>query len=483
MKSNQSILIVIIACILVFNACKKNNTKAAPKAPEKEEEVTGPVGDPVTLSPFEIGAYLPYWGIANYQKYGYKDLTTLYIIATISKASVMSNKGLIFADDDAAATAYNQPDLTAMLKFIRQESPGIKVILSLSDMHTTSANRAESLTLFNAANRGKTIQYIMKNYVDKFGFDGVDIDIEDESLSGLGAQYSPFIKDLAASLHNAPARGKRKLCMVALNVYDFTKNVTQDVYNNVDLIGVMDYGQEKMDALKPGTPRDLMREGNDWSAKIEKSKLAFGLGFWSTHFSTDGQHAGDGWDYAKVLSTAQADTTFVPYLTTYYNNIQKPGYTLRYNGLYETRRKAEYLKKNGFKGVFGWDITKDVTDPDYTRYALLSLLKDWNENPAKYPPIVGVTLQDYYSSTQNIDGKFHDLSASSDNWVGVYELKTGLSTGYSQYLPTATSGNFTIPSTLVQSLTANKLYILRFYNGANGIGTTLLGTSHPFYKQ
>ncbi len=445
-------------------------------------ENTGPVGDPVVLSSFEIGAYLPYWGISTYQKYAYKNITTLYIISTISKASVQNNKGLIFADDDSSPTAYNQPDLIEILKYIRIDNPNIKVVLSISDMHTTANGRTESTTLFSRTGSAKTVEYLMKNYVDKFGFDGIDVDIEDESLAILGTDYSLFIKDLAAALHNGPARGKRKLCTVALNAYDFTKNINSNLYDNVDLIGVMDYGQEKMDALKPGTPRDLIREGNDWSAKVSKSKLSFGLGFWSSHVSEDGQSAGDGWDYARILSAASTDSTFVPYLTTYFNDLAKPGYILRYNGLYETRRKAEYVKNNGFKGIFAWDITKDSTDPDYARYSLLGMLKNWNNNPSKYAPLKAVTLQDYYSSAQNIEAKFHDLNVSTTNWVGVYELKTGMSTGYVQYLQNTSSGSFTIPSTLVQTLISGKLYILKLYNGANGVETTLLGTSHPFYK-
>lgn len=481
MRRIKSKFIFIMACVVLLS-CKKNNSTAMPPVKEDTEH-TGPIGHPVTLSSFEIGAYLPYWGIPTYQKYAYKDLTTLYIIATLSKAAVLNNKGLIFADDDTLPTAYNQPDLTAMLKYIREANPDIKVVLSISDMHTTSINRAESATLFTGSNNAKTIKYLMDNYVDKFGFDGVDVDIEDESLSGLGAAYSVFIKDLAAALHDEPARSKRKLCTVALNAYDFTKNITSDVYDHVDLIGVMDYGQEKMDALKPGTPRDLIREGNDWSAKVSKSKLSFGLGFWSAHVSETGEPAGDGWDYAQVLSTAKADSAFVPYLTTYLNNLAKPGYILRYNGLYETRRKAEYVKSNGFKGVFAWDITKDVNAPDEVRYSLLGMLKDWSDHPSKYAPIRGVTLNDYYNSSQNIEGKFFDLNSSDANWVGVYELKTGESMGYVQYLPNQGAGNFSIPSSLVQKLTAGTLYILRFYNGVNGIGTTLLGTSHPFYRQ
>lgn len=86
------------------------------------------------------------------------------------------------------------------------------------------------------------------------------------------------------------------------------------------------------------------------------------------------------------------------------------------------------------------------------------------------------------ASSQNIIGGFHSLTASSTNWVGIYELNTGNSIGYYQYLSNSTAGSFTIPASVVQTLTQNKLYILRFYNGAGGIGQTFLGTSHPFYK-
>lgn len=469
--------IVLLTAMLI--ACSKHKTAAEP-VDQGTVDTLKTVGPPVTLSPFEIAAYLPYWGIATYQKYDYSKLTTLYIIATISKPAVVNKKGLIFGDDDSSPNAFDQPDLKKILAFIREKSPGIKIILSISDMHTTALNRAESSTLFTPTGTPETVKYLMVNYVDKFDFDGVDVDIEDESLTMLGANYSYFLKELAIALHHEQGRGKRKLCVATLNPYDFTK-VTAAAYESVDLIGVMDYGQEKLDLLAPGTPRDLMREGYDWSQKIAKDKLSFGLGFWSSHIAPDGQHAGDGWDYARILTTAAADTAFVPYLTSYFKNEVKPGYDLRYNGLYETRRKAEFIKKEGFRGVFAWDITKDVTDEKYRRYSLLSMLRDWNDNPENYAPIKATTIADYYRIFDPIEGKYYEMEPSDKNWLGIYELKSGIFTGYKLKLSATKSGTFLIPSSAVATLTEGKLYIIRLFNGVEGKEAVLVGTSHPFY--
>lgn len=479
---------ILLAVSLAMTACQKKTTSAITQQPAKYKGVTNYNGPtyPVSLPDFMIGAYLPYWGIGTYQQYAYEHIHLLYIITTISQETVTKEKGLIWGDNDASPTAYQQPPLADMLTFIRAKNPDIRIVLALSDLHTDDTKRAATATLFNNTNRAQTIQYLMQTYVDSFQLDGIDIDFEDSSLDAnyIGANYPLFIRDLAAALHDSTARGRRKICTVSLGINDHNRsNINQDVYQNADLLGIQDYGREKMDYLQAEPNRNLATVSATWAQKVSKNKLALGIGFWSQYANTTGTGVGDGMNYEALLKLQPADTTFTPYLTTYLYAPGKPaGYVQRYNSLFETRRKAEYLKSHQFKGLFTWDITKDAVDSDYRRYALLSMLYDWNSHPQQYVPLTGFTQQDYYSSSQNITGGFHSLTASPDNWVGIYEFNTGNSTGYYQYLPNSNTGSFVIPATAVQTLTQNKLYILRFYNGAGGIGQTLLGTSHPFYK-
>jgi hypothetical protein len=193
---------------------------------------------------------------------------------------------------------------------------------------------------------------------------------------------------------------------------------------------------------------------------------------------------GFAFSYNDQLTKRPAALWYIPYLTTdFYRAADKPlSYMQRYNGLYETRRKAEFAKDGGYRGVFLWEITKDTRGAVYGPYSLLTMLDDWNNNPNNYKKIVGYSTADYYTSSQPITVGFHSLPASATNWVGVYDFLTGQSTGYFQYLPNASAGNITIPASLTQQLQANKLYILRFYNGVGGIGNIYHGTSNPFYK-
>ena len=479
----KSITCMILAFSFAMATCQKKTTSSTTQ--QHITNYTGPT-DPVSLPDFMIGAYLPYWGIGNYQAYAYEHINFLYIITTISQETVMNENGLIWGDNDASPTAYQQPPIADILAYIRSKNPDIRIILGLSDLHSDDVKRAATAALFNNTNRAQTIQYLMRAYVDSFQFDGMDIDFEDSSLDPgyIGANYPLFIRDLATALHDSTARGRRKLCTVSLGINDYSRfNINQDVYQHADLLGIQDYGREKMDYLLAEPNRNLATVSDTWAQKVSKDKLAFGIGLWSQYANTAGTGAGDAMSYQALLKLQPADTVFTPYLTTYLYAPGKPsGYVQRYNSLFETRRKAEYLKNHQFKGLFTWDITKDAVDSDYRRYSLLKMLDDWNINPQHYAPITGFTRQDYYSSSQDIIGGFHSLTASPDNWVGIYEFNTGNSTGYYQYLPNSGAGSFTIPASVVQMLTQNKVYILRFYNGAGGIGQSFLGTSHPFYK-
>ncbi len=114
---------------------------------------------------------------------------------------------------------------------------------------------------------------------------------------------------------------------------------------------------------------------------------------------------------------------------------------------------------------------------------------DWHTNPDQHLPIVAYTEQDYYSSGQAIKGGFHSISPDESNWVGIYQFDEaqpfdiGDSLGIYQYLPADQgSGSFALPASWTAQLSPGQLYILKFANGANGIGNTELGTSHPFYR-
>lgn len=436
---------------------------------------------------FEIGSYLPFWGLNTYKRYAYDEITSLHMIATISGASVLEDRGLIWGDNDTLPTAYHQPPLDSILSYVRSVNPRIKIVLALSDLHITDQQRSESAALFNDINRNRTINFLMKNYVDKYGFDGVDIDFEDATLDNhyVGDNYPMLIRDLAAALHDPIARGVRKYCVVTLNSGDYKlSNINNHfVFDSADLIQVMDYGRDKIDYSTTEPYRRLKVTAPEWAAFVPKAKLSFGIAVWSQYANDRGKPAGDAYPYSDLLKLKPSDTTFIPYLTTsFYAPNQPDGYRQRYNGLYEARRKAEYIKDEGYRGLFTWDITKEPTEPGYVRYSVIGLINDWNQHRARYPAIVGYTNQDYYSHGQSIEGGFHSLRPSRINRVGIYNFRTGQPAGYHAYLPDQSSGNFSIPASVTRKLPSNQLYILKFYGGADGVADTFWGTSNPFYK-
>lgn len=470
------------------------------------------VGD-VELSEYEIMSYLPYWGYindsvstTNYEKYYYQDISTVFILASIAKdkdtvptSPRTAVPKLIYGYTESHAS--NQVDFGDMVAYIRSHSPNLKILLSLSDLHSTSTERTESAELVNNANRDSTISWIMENYVDEYNLEGVDIDFEDSTLDSgyMGPYYSDFIKGLATALHDTTARGRRKLCVSTLGGADYARSVvTADFKNSIDMLNIMTYSKDKMDYIRFNQYRNIINDYNNWAGVgIPANKMAFGLAMWSDvadpYKPIGSQYLtpwGNGWSWVDQLKL-DPTAMYRAYLTSSYNTPGYPGsYEQRYNGLYEIRRRAEWVKSKNGRGVFGWDLSKDpnVNDTGLRDYSYLLKLMDWRTTPSNYIPIVSYTTQDYYANTQTIDGGFHSLDADPDNWVGVYEFDTtqpynvGTSTGYYQYLSNSSSGSFSIPAWVTNGLTSNKLYILRISNGPNGIGNEVLGTSHPFYK-
>ncbi len=181
------------ACLfaLLLGAACRQTPHATIDRKEASAGTPLPARPRVTVPDFVLGAYLPYWGIPTYTAYPYEDINTLYIITTISQASVLQSQGLIWGDNDDAPNAYQQPDVVAILSHVRARNPDIRILLALSDLHTNDTKRAATAQLFNSTNRAQTIQYLMTEYVDKFDFDGIDIDFEDTSLDPgyIGSNY------------------------------------------------------------------------------------------------------------------------------------------------------------------------------------------------------------------------------------------------------------------------------------------------------
>lgn len=487
----------LFALLALITSCRKTLDEAKPIHQESPSRLVSARPD-AEISDFEIVAYMPYWALPHYREYDlqYQNITTLIMLAAVSRDGVLdpAKNGLVWGDSEFTTDPYYQPDIKRMMDYIRFVNPNIKIFLGLADLFHTSS-RFEAAQLFRDSIRSSTISWIMNRYIDTLDFDGIDLDFEDVSLEDgyIFADYPKIVKDLHVALRDTIARGRKKLCTITLGGdWWRTHVVTDTVRKYADWLGFQTYSSEKMDHIVANANRDVKYYLSSWTSpspgfgNMPANKLLVGLTGHAIRVNSLGAHVWDSkYNYYDLLTFPTADTAVVPYLTTSQDvYLDTPAVALRYNGLYETRRKLEWAEASGIKGVFFWDISKDA-ECNYSQYSLIQLLNHAHSNPGLYDDIVGYTTQDFYTSGQDIVGGFHSFSmpSSAYNWVGVYELHSGTSTGYYQYLSTGASGTFTIPSTLTDSLDAGKLYFLKFYNGAGGIGTTFYGTSHPFLKQ
>ena len=287
-------LIVLFVTINTLIACEPTYLEASLDSDESVTSVSlsASTGN-VQLSDFEIISYLPYWGYindsistTNYDKYHYGDISTLFILASIAqdKDTVPNNPQraipkLIYGYTESHSS--NQVNFGDMIAYIRNHSPNLKILLSLSDLHSNATERAETAELVNNVNRDSTISWLMEHYVDEYNLEGIDIDFEDDTLDPgyMGPYYSDFIKDLAGALHDTT----RKLCVATLNGGDYTRSIiTTDFKNSIDMLDIMTYSMDKMDNLRYNQYRNMINDFNNWTGiGVEASKITFGIPLWS----------------------------------------------------------------------------------------------------------------------------------------------------------------------------------------------------------
>lgn len=192
------------------------------------------------------------------------------------------------------------------------------------------------------------------NFVDRYGLDGLDVDLEGALMTGIdrAGNYTPFVRDLASALH-----ARSKLLTAATGSYPGGM-VPDASLPFFDLIGIMSYDQVGATWGTPGGEHSTYAQAQTdlalWIGKgVPAEKLALGVPFYGRGFGT----YREGWslqDIATTFGDAQLKSDVAG---------QRCGGCsyITYNGLPTLERKAELAGAWG-AGVMVWEVGQDLAD-------------------------------------------------------------------------------------------------------------------------
>lgn len=253
----------------------------------------------------------------------------------------ITDLNLAFLNPDSEGNFPNNAFYTQLLKAAHDK--GVRVFFSIGGGSPPA--HLESL-LATVEGRNKLVQGIV-GLLDTYGFDGVDIDLENELIN---AHYAPFVSAVSQAV-----KPKGKLVTAALARWNSDK-IGDATLAQYDLIHVMSYdatGPWNPDNAGPHSPF-AMAEGDfkyyTETRKIPAEKVVVGVPFY-----------GYGFNGAPTTMEYRDIVTISPN-SEFEDQIAIGGGTVYYNGITTIRNKTRFAMENGAGGVMIWQLLQDTKD-------------------------------------------------------------------------------------------------------------------------
>lgn len=278
----------------------------------------------------------------SFRTVGYLSFNRPDILSEIKRVEFprLTHLNLAFINPAASGSFPNYANLQQVID--KAHSSNVKVLMSMGGGEIP----AYFTSLLEDDKRSAFISAIAAT-VAKYGFDGVDVDIENDAINN---QYGKFVIELAAVI--GP---QKKLLTAALATWNGDK-IPIEALEKFDFINIMSYDKTgPWDPSHPGQHAPYNMAENDlayWAGKrlMPKEKLTLGLPFYGYAFGNN-----------KAPSTLLYREIVADYPGAENKDELKlnSGQTVYYNGIPTIKQKT-YLAMKQASGVMIWELTQDA---------------------------------------------------------------------------------------------------------------------------
>ncbi|MBV8253116.1 MAG: hypothetical protein JO154_10955 [Chitinophaga sp.] len=332
--------LLICMGVLFTIACTK--TSQAPRGLTNGNANGKPVTESRIITSFPKGRVVAYFFRSDHDWNSHLSSIDLTKITDVNIAFINPNANGNFANENWTA-------LGSLIQTLHNQSR--RVYFSIG-----GGNPPASLaTYISAANRSTLISNIVY-FTTYLGFDGIDIDLENDLITADTARYAGFINDLKVAM-----TANYKDVNVALAKWEAADYfISSATLNKFNLINIMSY--DSTGPWNPGAPgqhSSYTLAVNDFqfflSRGVPAGKLFMGVPFYGYAFGSSLTQT--GYSYSDIVTTypgaENRDTVNIP-----------GGGIIYYNGIPTIQSKVDYATSHGAGGISIWEIQQDVVSTD-----------------------------------------------------------------------------------------------------------------------
>ncbi|MGL5152751.1 MAG: glycosyl hydrolase family 18 protein [Clostridium sp.] len=370
------------------------------------------------------------------------------------------------SDEKLIDTLYIPQEVSTALNKIpslKKDNPDLKTILSLGGWGGRGFCHASS----TPQTRAKLCNSI-KETIDKYGLDGVDIDWECPGNGGWGEiaycyedkqHYTLLVQDLRKLL------GDEKIITIAVGPgWDYRQGVNfSEISKSLDFMNIMTYGYSyggpKYDAALYKSPNDPQGLSTDDFMRIcenegvPKNKLVMGTPFYG-RIPTGGAGTPNlisseilnklglntSYDYGYAYSFIKEvkskpgvverwdDYSKNPYLVYVDPQTKQESFIMSFDNEKSMRIKGRYAKDKGYAGAMTWEVSQDsrgelmnaLYSGIYTDFSVNKTSDLDNNGYTDLIDLSGIATQ--YNTNSNMDNFISVCDLNDDNSIDIYDL-------------------------------------------------------------
>ncbi|MFD2526028.1 glycosyl hydrolase family 18 protein [Flavihumibacter stibioxidans] len=254
----------------------------------------------------------------------------------------ITDLNLAFFNPDTNGIIPTDPQLAELIR--QAHSKKVRVWMSIGG----GSPPRHLAALMKAEQRKSFIEHLTA-YAVQNGFDGVDVDLENDLIN---EEYAPFVFDLSAML-----RSKGLQMTAALASWNSHK-IQDSTLRLYDFINIMSYDKTgPWNPAKPGPHSPFSMAESDFryfnsDRNIPASRLLIGVPFYGYGFGGSAPES-IAWRNLRLQYPDAIHSDSI---------ILADGGRIYYNGIPTIQRKLQFAKQSGAAGIMIWELRQDSRD-------------------------------------------------------------------------------------------------------------------------